>query len=109
MMTRTREDIKARIAELETELYELRLILPPAVKSFFRFRTNRCKFVLVYAASEEQAKEKLNQRMLKDYGGDFQLHPVVDVFTDADTASNKLLGGRLILKPHSRRWKRVSC
>lgn len=82
-----RLEMKRQIAEHERKALELKQALPPAVKSFYRFRMidPARSFVIIYAGDEGEARSKLEARLLREYGS-YRLHGVVDVW-DAGTAS----------------------
>jgi hypothetical protein len=82
-----RLEMKRQIAEHERKAFELRQSLPPAVKTFYRFRmvAPARSFVFIYAGDEGEARSKLEARLVREYGS-YRLHGVADVW-DAGTAS----------------------
>lgn len=89
MTTTTREGILREINQLETRLTELRAMLPSPFRTLFRYRCSPAnQKVWVYAATREEADEKLQQKMSQDYGTDgWQIDsPVVDEFDHPDHA-----------------------
>ncbi|EAQ81742.1 hypothetical protein [Blastopirellula marina] len=95
-VAQTREEILQEISQHETRIFELRQLLPSALKSFFRFRCRPEKFVWVYALTHEEAVRKLHARMNLNYGANWEVASrVVDRIDDpreaANTASCNLL------------------
>ena len=84
-----REEILRAIAFHESRVLVLRANLPNVVKQFYRFRCKPEQNVWVYAATREQADQRLRDRMDKAYGANGWriASTVVDVYSNPDDAA----------------------
>lgn len=84
----TRDEIKNRLAELTLESETLKATIPSPIKAFYKFRVIRPvrTTVMIYSDCRENAEEKCRARLESEYG-EFTLHPVVDEYRDAVSAS----------------------
>ncbi len=92
--TLDRNEILREIRECEARLEELRAILPSPIKKFYVYRCKPERSVMVYAANEEQAAERLRERMHASYPeGNWQIvSKKVDVYADPASAANQSRG-----------------
>jgi hypothetical protein len=88
--TADRAAILEEIGQLEMKLAELRAMLPSPVKNFYCFRCHPESRVWVYAASREQANQRLYDRMNRAYGDSWNIaSKSVQVYSNArDAAAN---------------------
>src|SRR5690348_13250572 len=68
-----RETLVREIAELEALIQEKRALLPIIYKQIFVFRCHPEKKVMVYAASLDEARQKLHARMNLNYGENWEV------------------------------------
>lgn len=93
----SRAEILAELKELELRKLELQQLLPSTVKSFYLFRCKPETHVWIYAASREQAEERLHTRMNNSYGKGLWTvaSKVVEVFADPQDVAAKTSGNFL--------------